>query len=140
MLTTDNDLGLIVSKLARKLHEAPGERLQKEELTPSQAMILRYIQSQDQPVSQRQIEQWSEKSHPTVNGLLSRLQLKGFVDIAVDPLDRRQRLITPTDKAITLNDDIHSIFLQHDRTMTSQLSEEELLQLKQLLIKVYESL
>ena len=101
MLTSDNDLGLIISKLARKLHEAPGERLQKEELTPSQAMILRYLQSQNQPVSQRQIEQWSEKSHPTVNGLLSRLQSKGFIDITVDPLDRRQRLITPTTMTFT---------------------------------------
>ena len=140
MLTTDNDLGLIVSKLARKLHEAPGERLQKEELTPSQAMILRYLQSQNQPVSQKQIEQWSEKSHPTVNGLLSRLQAKGFIDIVIDPLDRRQRLITPTQKAVRLDDDLQDIFHSHDKTMTGQLSEEELLQLKQLLIRVYESL
>ena len=140
MLTVDNDLGLIISKLARKLHEAPANRLQSEELTPSQAMILRYLQSQKKPISQRQIEQWSEKSHPTVNGLLSRLQGKGFVDISVDPQDRRQRLIRLTDKAERLNDDLVSIFHQHDNIMTAQLSNEELHQLKQLLIRVYESL
>ncbi len=140
MLTVDNELGLIISKLARKLHEAPSCRLQEEELTPSQAMILRYIQSHNQPVSQRQIEQWSEKSHPTVNGLLSRLQSKGFITISVDPQDRRQRLISPAPKAIRLNDDLCAIFHQHDETMTGQLSEEELLQLKKLLIRVYESL
>jgi DNA-binding MarR family transcriptional regulator len=140
MLTIDNDLGMIITKLAKKLHEAPGHRLQAEELTPSQAMILRYIQTHDQPISQRQIEQWSEKAHPTVNGLLSRLQDKGFIRISVDPQDRRQRLISPTAKANRLNDDIHAIFHQHDETMTGQLSDEELRQLKQLLIRVYESL
>ena len=140
MLTIDNELGLIISKLAKKLNEAPGNRLQAEELTPSQAMILRYIQTHDQPISQRQIEQWSEKAHPTVNGLLSRLQDKGFISISVDPRDRRQRLISPTDKANRLHDDIHAIFRQHNETMTGQLNEEELRQLKQLLIRVYESL
>ena len=140
MITTNDDLGTIISRLDRKLHEAPAQRLQAEELTPSQAMILHYIQKQPQPISQKQIEDWSGKSHPTVNGLLSRLQHKGFISINVDPADRRQRLITPSRKAERLNDDITAIFKHHDQTITGQLSEAELLQLKQLLIKVFESL
>ena len=38
-------------------------------------------------------------AHPTVVGLVSRLQRNGFITVSVDPEDRRNRLLTLTARA-----------------------------------------
>jgi len=140
MIDKENDIGLLVSRLAKKLSRIPDAYLEKQGLTGVQARILYYIHRHDGKVRQRDIEVWSDKSHPTVNGIISRLQDNGFVEVQIDPEDHRQRLILLTPKARKLNSEIALTLQKTNEQLISQLDESELGVLKSALNKMYLSL
>ena len=140
MINIENDIGLLVSRLAKKLSRIPDAYLEKQGLTGVQARILHYIDMHDGKARQRDIESWSDKSHPTVNGIISRLQDNGFVEVQIDPEDHRQRLILLTSKARKLNSEIALTLQKTNEQLISQLDESELGVLKSALNKMYLSL
>ena len=63
------------------------------ELTPSQARIVGYLIHSESPPCARDVEAFFDLSHPTVSGILSRLEQKGFIALRTDPDDRRCKRI-----------------------------------------------
>ena len=63
--------------------------LEKQELTSAQGHIMGYLSQQTEPPCPKDIEEAFHLSHPTVSGLLSRLEQKGFIRLCPDPADRR---------------------------------------------------
>lgn len=83
--------------LLRTLHscvdQAMTSSLEKMDLTSSQGHIIGYLFYHPDPPCPRDVEEAFHLSHPTVSGLLSRLEKKGFIQLRVDPLDRRCKRI-----------------------------------------------
>ena len=73
---------------ARILHwctdQAITSALAQMDLTASQGHIMGYLAHRDQPPCSRDIEEAFRMSHPTVSGLLSRLEKKGFIEFRSD--------------------------------------------------------
>ena len=67
--------------------------LEKMDLTAAQGHIMGYLSHQKEPPCPRDIETEFHLSHPTVSGLLSRLEQKGFIRLQPDPQDRRCKRI-----------------------------------------------
>lgn len=65
------------------------EALARMELTAAQGHIIGFLAHQPQAPCFRDIEERLQLSHPTVSGLLTRLEKKGFVELRPDPVDRR---------------------------------------------------
>lgn len=63
--------------------------LMQMDLTASQGPILGFIAHRQTPPCARDIEEEFRLSHPTVSGLLSRLEKKGFIELFPDETDRR---------------------------------------------------
>ena len=64
------------------------------DLTASQGHILAYIAHSPMPPCPKDLEEAFRLSHPTVSGLLSRLEKKGFIAITPDPADRRCKRVS----------------------------------------------
>ena len=70
------------------------EALNKMDLTASQGRLMAFVAHRgQQPTYARDVEQALHLPHPTVSGLLSRLEQKGFVELITDPDDRRSKRI-----------------------------------------------
>ena len=84
-------------RLARALSRAVSMRARDipgfATLTASQMGILAYLDEQNQPVPQKQIQDFFHLTNPTVTGLLKRLEEKGMVVRKQSEQDARVRLV-----------------------------------------------
>ena len=62
-------------------------QMQDMDLTAAQARIVGYLFHHDMPPCARDLEEYFELSHPTVSGLLSRMEAKGFIRMEPDEKD-----------------------------------------------------
>ena len=67
--------------------------LARMDLTAAQGHIMGYLAHSPNPPCSRDIEEAFQLSHPTVSGLLSRLEKKGFIEFRPDEKDRRCKRI-----------------------------------------------
>lgn len=83
--------------MARILHscasQAMTEALSAMELTSAQGHLMGFLAHRAQPPCPRDVEEAFHLSHPTVSGLLSRLEKKEFLELRPDPEDRRCKRI-----------------------------------------------
>ena len=89
------------------------------------------------PLAQKNIERILDVSHPTVTGLIARLQEKGFVECGTDPSDRRNKIVTMTPKAFSLANLLRENRSRAEEELLAGLSEEEMDTLGQLLLRLY---
>lgn len=95
--------GLRMAVLARAHRQRMDARLEKDSLTSAQLRVLGDImelENQGVPeINQRDLEKHVRLTHPTMTGLIQRLEAKGFVRTMPSPTDRRYKKIVSTEKA-----------------------------------------
>ena len=84
-----------------------------------------YLAHRKQPPCSRDIEEAFHLSHPTVSGLLARLEKKGFIEFRPDEQDRRCKRIYVLPKGQECNERIHNTILFNERRIVQGFSEEE---------------
>lgn len=99
--------------------------LESMELTASQGHIMAYLAHQSQPPCPRDIEAEFQLSHPTVSGLLSRMEQKGFIELRTDPEDRRCKRIFVLDKGRQCHDLMHQIIFDREKRIVEGFTQEE---------------
>ena len=113
----------------RILHWCTDQRitsaLAQMELTASQGPILGYIAHRKLAPCARDIEEEFHLSHPTVSGLLARLEKKGFIEFFPDETDRRCKRIRLCSKGQQCIEILHQTISENERTMVQGFSEEE---------------
>ena len=95
------------------------------DLTAAQGHIMGYLAHRKQPPCSRDIEEAFHLSHPTVSGLLARLEKKGFIAFRPDEQDRRCKWIYVLPKGQECNEKIHNIILCNERRIVQGFTEEE---------------
>ena len=99
--------------------------LDEQELTASQGHIMGYLSLQAEPPCPRDIEEAFHLSHPTVSGILSRLEQKGFLQLCPDPNDRRCKRIHVLPKGTQCHDTMHRIIRENEQRMVQDFTPEE---------------
>lgn len=121
----------------RVLHSATDQAmtnaLASMDLTAAQGPIMGYITHRKGPPCPRDIEEAFQLSHPTVSGLLSRLEKKGFIRLMPDERDRRVKRIHVLPKGLELNETMHATILETEAKLTQGFTDEEKAQFAQLL-------
>ena len=107
--------------------------LETMELTAAQGHIMGYLAHRKTPPCPRDIESEFQLSHPTVSGLLSRLEQKGFIALRADPNDRRCKRIYVLPKGKQFHDLMHGTILSNEQRMVQGFSPEEQAQFAALL-------
>ena len=86
---------------------------------------MAYLVHQPQPPCPRDIEADFQLSHPTVSGLLQRLEQKGFIQLCPDPEDRRCKRIHILPKGEDCHGLMHSILQENEGRMVEGFTPEE---------------
>ena len=99
--------------------------LETMDLTASQGHIMAYLAHRSQPPCSRDIEVEFQLSHPTVSGLLQRLEQKGFIEQRSDPTDRRKKRIYVLEKGIQCHQLMHDTIEENERRIVRDFTPEE---------------
>ena len=107
--------------------------LEEMELTAAQGHIMGYLAHAKHPPCPRDIEAEFQLSHPTVSGLLSRLEQKSFIELRTDPDDRRCKRIYILPKGKACHDLMHSTIAANEERMVCGFAPDEQAQFVELL-------
>lgn len=129
---------LFLFRRFRTLDQAGKQRVDQQfnamELTAMQSYVLRYLHDRrGEVVYPKDIEQRFRLTHPTVSGLLARLEAKGFVTCTPDPDDRRCKRVAETVKAEQCHLAIHETFRELEQQTLRGFTPEETASLLALL-------
>lgn len=135
-----NEIGMLIKQISYQMRTHADTDLRKCDLTWSQAHLLRHLTRAGGEMSQKQIEKEMEISHPTVVGLVQRLETKGFVESFTDEKDRRIKMVRLTEQAREHQHFMEERFREKEKLMTRGMSEEEVKELIRLLRKLHANL
>jgi len=99
--------------------------LEAMDLTAAQGHIMGYLAHQSNPPCPRDIEKEFQLSHPTVSGILSRMEQKGFIELRTDPDDRRCKRIYVLSKGKECHDLIHATIQHNEQRIVDGFTPEE---------------
>ncbi len=74
-----NDVGYLIKSINDKLKVRADAELKQYHLTMSQSRVLVYLRSRGGQATQKEIETFLDVAHPTVVGLVSRMEQNGYV-------------------------------------------------------------
>ena len=115
-------------------------QLNELELTSAQGQIMGYLMRSREAPCARDLENFFQLSHPTVSGLLSRMEAKGFIEIRPDPVDRRVKRIYPLEKGRSCSLRIDACIQDIERQMVQGFTEEEKVRFMDFLMRSTENL
>ena len=129
---------------ARILHwctdQAMTGALAKMDLTAAQGHIMGFLAGHDGLCCQKDIEEALRLSHPTVSGLLARLERKGFIAFCADPADRRRKLIEIQPKGRECQATMHQTILDTEARLVQDFTEEEKARFAQFLERAIQNM
>lgn len=113
----------------RILHSCADQRmnsaLARMDLTAAQGHLVGFIARAKDPPCARDLEEFFQLSHPTVSGLLSRLEKKEFLEFRPDPHDRRCKRIFLLPKGVQCHERIIQTIQEMEQTIVEGFSPEE---------------
>lgn len=125
------------------LHSATDQALTNAvtdlDLTAAQCHIMGYITHRSSPPCSRDIEEAFRLSHPTVSGLLSRLEKKGFICFRPDEHDRRCKRIYVLAKGYELDETMQRTIAAMEQKLVSGFSEAEQEQFRLFLMRAIDN-
>ena len=125
--------GLRFSLLHRSFKRKMDAALSEKELTGVQfgvlGTLIRLEREGAGEISQRDLEERSRLSHPTMTDIVKRLEKKGFLRCETSSRDRRFKSISATEKAYRLGEEIQAVEAETFRWLCRDLSQEQTEQL-----------
>ena len=95
-------------------------------LTPVQAHVMGFlVGNRESSPCPKDVEDFFALSRPTVSGILSRLEEKGFIAFHEDPRDRRKKRIQVLERALECAARIHRGITDAEQRLTAGFSPEE---------------
>ncbi len=110
------------------------------DLTAAQGHIMGYLAHRESPPCSRDIEEAFHLSHPTVSGLLSRLEKKGFLALRTDEADRRCKRIYILEKGRQCNEMMHRTILETEEKIVRGFTNAEKTQFFRLLSRATDNM
>ena len=107
MNQTNMPIGVKFAVIHRAFRREMDAMLREKDVTGAQFGALRalaYLEAErGGEISQRDLEEISRSTHPTMTEILRKLEKKGFIETRPSETDRRRKAIRQTDKARELS-------------------------------------
>lgn len=112
------------------------------ELTPPQNDALMYILKnyKDSEITAGGVMEDLQLSQSTVAGILKRLEKKELIIRQTDSRDTRKSLITPSEKAVGLDNMLRKTAMKTEHILTENMSDEDIKTFNRLLQMALESM
>lgn len=134
------DVGYLIKTINDKLKIKADADLKRYHLTFTQSRVFAYLQEQGGQATQKEIELFLEVSHPTVVGIVSRMEQNGYVTTWFDSRDKRNKNVKLTKQAEEIGIDMEQNMLENERRLLAPLSVEDAERLKEMLLLIYSNL
>ena len=79
-------------------------------------------------------------AHPTVVGIVSRLEKNGFLKCYVDEADKRNKIVCLTEKAIAVGEQMNAEIEMNEKMLLNNLSDDDINSLRRILKTIYKNL
>ena len=124
-----DDLGYLIKQISDKMRANADAVFRKH----GQVHVLSFVQACGGSATQKEIEIYLDVSHPTIVGLVSRLEKSGFVTSHVDENNRRNKIVCVTKKAQQTRESLEIERQKTERRLEQALGQQEREQLMHLL-------
>lgn len=128
-----NSIGGMIKYISDKVRQKADNNLKDHNVTLSQVRVLNFLWRENGSCSQKQIEDFLQVSHPTVVGLVSRMEQSGYSQTSVSPDDKRNKIVTVTDSGMSLACELCRYMEDIDKRMLVGLTDEQQAQLADML-------
>ena len=140
MKKNEMPLGLRFAVIARCFKTTMDDRLREHDVTGVQFSILRELQRHEEEgtgeLYQRDLENVSHVTHPTMTEIIKRLEKKGYIRCQRSESDRRHKCIVLTERARELCSEVNAAEDYAVQRLCGCLTEEEFSTLESLLEKI----
>ena len=126
-------IGGMIKYISDKVRQKADNNLKDHNVTLSQVRVLNFLWRENGSCSQKQIENFLQVSHPTVVGLVSRMEQSGYIQTSVSPDDKRNKIVTVTDSGMSLACELCRYMEDIDKRMLVGLTDEQQAQLADML-------
>ncbi|MBR1707451.1 MAG: MarR family transcriptional regulator [Clostridia bacterium] len=134
----EDHCGMLIKKINDALSKDANNRLKNENLTTTQiGMLMILSEKGDGSLSMKELEKELHVAQPTVVGIVSRLEQKGYVCSFGDPNDKRIKIVQITENGRKQCENAYSVMEDTERMLMSGMTSDERKQLIRLLNKVY---
>ena len=99
--------------------------LEQVGLTAAQGRVMGYLSHCKEPPCPKDVEEVFRLSHPTVSGILTRLEKKEFIELYPDPADKRCKRIRVLPKGEECRETMHRTIQDMERQIVEDFSPEE---------------
>ncbi|MGN0184078.1 MAG: MarR family winged helix-turn-helix transcriptional regulator [Aristaeellaceae bacterium] len=135
----DRDIGYLIKNINDKLKARADAELKKYRLTLAQSRVLAYLCSRGGQATQKEIEVYLEVSHPTVVGIVSRMEQNGYVT-CWPSADRRNKNVKLTAQAEAIGMDMEQDIRANERALLAPFSPEDQKRLREMLLVISRNL
>lgn len=136
----EKDIGYYIKRINDKLKAGFDAYLCDVDLTSSQARVIEYVYWNGGMVTQKEIEVFLDVAHPTVVGIVNRLEKKGYLNCHLDENNKRNKMVCSTCEAEKLLNKMYEGRRAAEQRLLHSFSENEAAQVKKLLEKLYENI
>ncbi len=134
----EESFGLLFKKINDRLFQRANSELARNDLTLSQMRVLHYLfRQENRTAPMKAMERKFEVAQATMAGIVSRLEIKQFVEGFADPGDRRVKMVRLSDKGIDFLTKHHAFMEAGDSQLVDGFSEKEKEELYGYLQRIY---
>ncbi|MFH5836260.1 MarR family winged helix-turn-helix transcriptional regulator [Proteiniclasticum sp. C24MP] len=91
----NTNISFLIKLIGDTIETKANKRLKSHGITLSQGRILAYLyERKTEKTSQKDMEEYFQVTHPTIIGILKRLESKGLIVSEIDEIDKRVRNIS----------------------------------------------
>ncbi len=134
------DIGYLIKNINDKLKVKADADLKHYNLTLAQSRVVAFLHNNGGQATQKEIEVFLEVSHPTVVGIVSRMEQNGHVTSWIDDQNKRNKIVRLTRQAEALGMDMEQKISANEQKMLSSLSPADIERLREMLLSVYKNL
>lgn len=133
-------IGCLLKMITDKIKIQADANLAQHDLTLTQSRVLGYLARNGGTATQKEIEGFLQVSHPTVAGVIGRMEQKGFVSCRADPADKRSKIVCQTERAAAIAQDMHATIQATEQQMLRSLTPKQIAALEDALRTIYADL
>lgn len=135
----NRNIGYLLKLITDRIKIQADAELKQYGLTLTQSRVLGFLWDQGGQATQKETEDFLECSHPTVVGIISRMERDGFVTTWFDTDDKRNKIIKLTEKAHSAGEEMKTVISQHEEKILHSLTDEQIDELEKMLGIIYKN-
>lgn len=130
------DIGFLLKVINKTLRTNANAHLKQYDMTLAQTRVLRLLKDAGGPMQLKQLEQYFEVKHPTMLGILRRMEMKNLIRITVNKQDKRSRDVTLLSKGEALCTHLRDHIRLNEAQLVNGFAPEEVELLRSMLERV----